>query len=138
MILRARRKRWSPQTGYAAPAYDPISGFTVYSYQTRSAVTTVPNAEWPATGEGVQVKRMTTVAQSPSEFGSGIWFGYNGIPFAGPQITWKNSEIGVSGSPLVSWPNSNGGTQSYPDDGTKVLVMYFDQSTELDGFNLHS
>jgi len=121
----------SPQTVIAATGYD-----TTGTYTTHSAVDTVPNTEWPATGQGVQVKRMTTIAQSPSDFTSGYYFGYDPAS-GGPTIAWTGSQIGASGTPLFYWPNSNGGTQSYPNDPTKVIVNYQDQADETDGINLH-
>ncbi len=79
---------------------------------------------------------MTTIVQSPSDFTSGYYFGFDPIS-GGPTIAWISSQIGASGTPLFYWPNSNGGTQSYPDDNTKVIVNYQDQADEMDGVNLH-
>lgn len=121
----------APQTVIAATGYD-----TAGNYTTHSAVDAVPASEWPSDGTGVQVKRMTTIAQAPSDFSSGYYFGYDPIG-NGTTIQWSNSQIGAGGSALFTWPEGNGGTQSYPNDSSKVIVNYLDMADETDGINLH-
>ena len=47
----------------------------------------------------------------------------------------RKSVLGKSA--LFTWPEGNGGTQSYPNDSSKVIVNYLDMADETDGINLH-
>lgn len=95
---------------------------------------------FPQNGDGVRLKRMTTIAQGSNDFTNGSTFGIN---FDGtPEVAWSNCDIGVFDPPdnvntIFVWPDGNGGTQNYPDDSSKIVVTYSDMADETDGINLH-
>ena len=96
---------------------------------------------FPQTGDGVRLKRMTSIAQGANDFSNGSTFGISGVD-GPPQVVWSSCDIGVfdpsnNVNTISFWPDGNGGTQNYPDDSTKIVVSYYDMAGETDGINLH-
>jgi len=96
---------------------------------------------FPLNGDGVRLKRMTSIAQGANDFFNGSTFGISGVDGT-PQVAWSSCDIGVfdpsnNVNTIFVWPDGNGGTQNYSDGSTKIIVTYFDMADEIDGINLH-
>ncbi len=96
---------------------------------------------FPQNGNGVRLKRMTTIAQGANDFSNGSTFGISALDGT-PQVVWTYCNIGVydpsnNMNSIFVWANGNGNTQNYPDDATKIVVTYSDMADETDGINLH-
>lgn len=117
------------------------AGNDVYGNYVSETVMDPSNPDgFPQNGDGVRLKRMTSIAQGSNNFTNGSTFGIN---FDGtPEVAWSNCDLGVFDPPdnintIFGWPDGNGGTQNYPDDPSKIVVTYIDMADETDGINLH-
>jgi len=83
---------------------------------------------WPASGDGVILKRMTSIGQMPENLGSGTFLN---------NVHWQGAKIGTSAEDAVSWlADQTGGHCMHPNNGQTVVVAFVDDSEETDNIRL--
>lgn len=86
-----------------------------------------PLIGWPASGSGVVLKRMTSIAQNPQNLRSGSRIS---------GVKWSNVQIGTSAADATAWmAQQTDGHMNFPDTSA-ISVEFTDNSNEVDSIAL--
>ena len=124
-----------------------VSGYVGGVYQNYTETYQVQSfTGWSPKCPGCIVKRITSLAQNGFGFPNLSTGSYIGIDVNNnPTVNWSNALVGYWNGQfpprynVTSWTGLyTGGYKNYPNDGSKVRVIFYNPANEIDGIWLHS